>query len=61
MTKSEALAFRVSPELKQALQRLATADDRSLSSYIERLLRAHVDAPPQANAGTTARREAAHG
>jgi predicted transcriptional regulator len=33
---------RVNSELKAELQRLAEADDRKLSAYIERVLREHV-------------------
>jgi hypothetical protein len=40
--KSEAIKVRIDPALKAALQRRADAEERSLSSYIERLLRAHV-------------------
>jgi len=33
------LAFRVNPEIKDALEKAATADDRSVSSLVERILR----------------------
>jgi uncharacterized protein (DUF1778 family) len=36
--KTETLSFRVTPQLKQALDRAAAADDRSVSSYVQRLL-----------------------
>lgn len=36
------IAFRIDPDLKADLQRLADADDRSLSNYIERVLRQHL-------------------
>ncbi len=35
-------SLRLEPELKAALERLAEADDRSLSSYITRVLKEHV-------------------
>lgn len=39
--KTEALGVRVSPEIKAAVERLAVKDDRTLSNFIERLLRNH--------------------
>ncbi len=44
MAKTAALSFRIEPELKEALQQLATADDRTLANYIERVLKEHVEA-----------------
>lgn len=44
MAKTAALSVRVEPELKEALERLAEADKRSLASYVEIALQAHVDA-----------------
>jgi predicted transcriptional regulator len=32
--KTDAIVVRVSPELKEALQKLADADDRKLSDYV---------------------------
>jgi hypothetical protein len=40
--KSEAIKVRITPSLRAALEKLADAEERSLSSYIERLLKAHV-------------------
>jgi len=36
-------SLRLDPELKAALEKLAEADERSLSSYIARVLRDHVE------------------
>jgi hypothetical protein len=44
MSKTAALSVRVEPELKAALERLAEEDKRSLASYVEIALQAHVDA-----------------
>ena len=38
------ISFRIRSDIKEALQELALADRRSLSSYIELALEAHVDA-----------------
>jgi predicted transcriptional regulator len=43
MTKTAALSIRIEPELKAALERLASADKRSLASYVEIALQKHVD------------------
>lgn len=40
MIKSERLQIRISPELKEQLQRLADADGRTVSNYIEQLIKA---------------------
>jgi hypothetical protein len=37
--KSSPIGFRVEPELKEALERAAKADDRSVSSLVERILK----------------------
>lgn len=37
--KTERLQIRISPELKSALQRLAEAENRTVSNYIENLIR----------------------
>ena len=37
--KTERLQIRISPELKQQLQRLAEAENRTVSNYIEHLIR----------------------
>lgn len=39
MAKTERLQIRISPELKQQLQRLAEAENRTVSNYIENLIR----------------------
>jgi len=44
MKKSAPISFRITQELKDALARLAKADRRSLSAYIELALEAHVEA-----------------
>lgn len=40
MSKTERLQIRISPELKQQLQRLADAEGRTVSNYIEQLIKA---------------------
>jgi len=40
MVKVDALSFRVDAEVKAGLERAAAADDRSVSSLAERILRA---------------------
>lgn len=40
MVKTNPLGFRVEPALKEALERAARDDDRSVSSMVERILRA---------------------
>jgi predicted transcriptional regulator len=42
MVEKTVISFKVSEELKVALAKLAAADERSLSSYIDRILRNHV-------------------
>lgn len=42
MTKTDRLYIRIAPEMKEALQELAAADGRSLSNYIENLLRREI-------------------
>lgn len=39
MTKTERLQIRITPELKAKLQRLAEAENRTVSNYIEYLIR----------------------
>ena len=39
MPKDAVLSFRIPGDLKAALEREATADDRSVSSLVERILR----------------------
>jgi antitoxin component of RelBE/YafQ-DinJ toxin-antitoxin module len=38
MAKTEAIIIRVNPELKEALQKQADADQRTLSDYVRILL-----------------------
>lgn len=42
MTKNAALSIRVPEELKRAVERAAKEDDRSVASYIERVLASHL-------------------
>jgi len=39
MTKTPSLGVRVQPEVKEALERAAKDDDRSVSSMVERILK----------------------
>lgn len=43
MHKTERLQIRISPELKAELHRLATADGRTISNYIEQLIKNAVE------------------
>ncbi len=43
MKKTTPMSFRPDPELKAELQRLADADHRSLTNYIETILVRHVE------------------
>lgn len=38
MSKTERLNIRISPELKEKLQALADAENRTVSNYVERLI-----------------------
>ncbi|CAO3425843.1 ribbon-helix-helix protein, CopG family [Azospirillum argentinense] len=40
MARTAPLGFRIEPELKEALERAAKDDDRSVSSLVERVLKA---------------------
>jgi len=40
MVRSAPLGFRVEPDLKAALEKAAKDDDRSVSSLVERILKA---------------------
>jgi hypothetical protein len=40
MVKADALSFRIDAPVKAALERAAAADDRSVSSMVDRILRA---------------------
>ena len=42
--EKEIISFRIRKKIKDALQKLANADQRSLSSYIDLALGAHVAA-----------------
>jgi len=42
MKKSAPLSIRITPELKEALEELAAADRRPLSSYVQLALEEHV-------------------
>ena len=42
MAKTNRIAIRVDDELRDRLQELADAQDRSLSYYIEKVLRDHI-------------------
>ena len=42
-TKSERLQIRITPELKAELQRLAEADGRTVSNYVEQLIKSAVE------------------
>lgn len=42
MAKRSAISVRVSDELKQAAEKAASDDGRSVASYVERLLAAHL-------------------
>lgn len=39
MTKTERLQIRITPELKAQLQQMADADGRTVSNYIEMLIK----------------------
>lgn len=43
MAKTERLQIRISPELKAQLQKLADADGRTVSNYIEQLIKNAVE------------------
>lgn len=43
MAKTDRLYIRITPEMKEALQEIAAADGRSLSNYIENLLRRDIE------------------
>jgi hypothetical protein len=44
MRRTDPISFRIKAEIKEALRRLAKADNRSLSSYIELALEEHIEA-----------------
>ena len=41
--KTERLQIRISPELKQQLQRLAEAEGRTVSNYVEQLIKRELE------------------
>lgn len=43
MSKTERLQIRISPELKQQLQRLAEAEGRTVSNYVEQLIKRELE------------------
>lgn len=43
MAKTDRLYIRITPEMKEALQEIAAADGRSLSNYIENVLRREIE------------------
>ena len=42
--RSETITIRLEPGHKAALERLAAADERTLSSYVARIIKAHLQA-----------------
>jgi hypothetical protein len=45
MAKTAAIAVRIPPHLKEAIQQQAAADGRSMASYVERVLALHGQPP----------------
>lgn len=45
MNKTERLQIRITPELKAQLQQLAEADGRTVSNYIEQLIKQAIETP----------------
>ncbi len=43
VSKLEPISIRLDPEVKSALEAMAQADDRSLSAYVNRILKQHVE------------------
>ena len=43
MNKTERLQIRITPELKQQLLELAQADGRTISNYVEQLIKAALE------------------
>jgi len=50
--KLEPISIRLDPDVKAALEELAKEDERSLSSYINRALRQHIEAKKRESAKT---------
>ncbi len=57
MRKTEILSFRVGPELKAELQKLAKADRRELSVYVRLALEDHVAARKAESPRATSKRK----
>ena len=51
MAREVALSVRVEPALKEAVTRAAQADGRTVSTYVARLLEAHLMGPEKASGG----------
>ena len=51
MAKTVPMSFRLDPDLKAKLQKLADQDRRSLTNYVEVLLEKHISAQPLAKPG----------
>lgn len=47
MNKTERLQIRISPELKAQLQKRAAADGRTVSNYVEQLIKAAIETSPR--------------
>jgi len=43
MNKTDRLQVRITPELKEKLQALADAENRSISNYVENLIKKELD------------------
>lgn len=43
MNKTERLQIRITPELKEQLQRLADRDGRTVSNYVEQLIKRELE------------------
>ncbi|MDR6667238.1 ribbon-helix-helix protein, CopG family [Rhizobium sp. 1399] len=42
MAKTAALSIRIDEEVKKALEKAAEQEERSIASYVERLLKSHL-------------------
>lgn len=43
MARDAAVSVRIDPDIKAALEQVAEADGRTVSSYVERLIKAHLE------------------
>ena len=43
MSKTERLQIRITPELKEQLHKLAEAENRTISNYIENMIKKEID------------------